>query len=97
MKVILLTSSGELVHKTDIPEFNPKPDVIGWGDRVFTYSHDELVGTPKVRGHYYKEAFAYAIVEPKKTTTSAPAKKSIETKPAEKPAEKLAESSAPEA
>lgn len=42
MRVRLETSRQELVHETDIPQFNEPPDYIVWGSRFFLF-HDASV------------------------------------------------------
>jgi hypothetical protein len=54
--VRLMTKDGGFVAGGKIPIFNEPPDVVGWGQRIFTYSHtdDETVDV-------YIEAFSVAL------------------------------------
>lgn len=57
IKVILETKSGHTVHTTSMPPFSPEPEVLMWGDRVFTPWTKEIV-----KGVYtYREAFLYVL------------------------------------
>ena len=50
--IILETKSREFVAKVEVPAFLTPPDVVIWGDRVFTFFlRDE-------KSDYYREAFA---------------------------------------
>ena len=78
MQVRLQTAIGAPVHTAEIPVFNPPPQVVGWGDRVFQVKHLEMDGqvlNPAVHAAdglkaqivdhgvlVYEEVFAYAIV-----------------------------------
>lgn len=55
--VRLITNDGGFVVSGKVPPFDAPPDVIVWGQRVFTYSHtdDEAVDV-------YIEAFSVALV-----------------------------------
>lgn len=68
MKIILLShgSGGGTIATGpfDIPEpeNGTHPDIISYDEKLYKYSHDELVGLPKRRGHYYCEASYYEII-----------------------------------
>lgn len=55
-KVRLMTKDGGFVTGGEVPLFDEPPDVVVWGERVFTYSHtdDETVDV-------YVEAFFVAL------------------------------------
>ena len=40
VSITLRTASGGFVSKQSIPQFNPMPEVIKWGDRVFVQPFD---------------------------------------------------------
>jgi len=52
IKVILHTREGQYVTEVLVPEFNPMPEVIIWGSRVFVKPED-------CKGYY--EGFAYYV------------------------------------
>lgn len=52
IKVILHTREGEYVTTVLVPQFNPKPEVIIWGSRVF-------INPQGLEGYY--EGFAYCV------------------------------------
>lgn len=42
VNVVLVTGSTlEFVHRGEVPESNPMPGVIKWGDRIFIYAYQE--------------------------------------------------------
>jgi len=57
MEVELITESGGLVGRFDIPPFQIPPEVLIWGARVFKWVGD---------GTVYREVFYCAIVTPNK-------------------------------
>lgn len=77
-QVRLQTAIGAPVHTAEIPVFDPPPQVVGWGDRVFQVKHWEIDGqllNPAVKAAdnlkadiqdrgvlVYEEVFAHAIV-----------------------------------
>ena len=62
-KIRLLTRDGKLVGYAEIPWFKPPPDVLLWGERVFTVSSvSPAQGDP--HDFTYVEAFMFAIVTP---------------------------------
>lgn len=65
MTVKLFTRDGGFVHEAAIPPFNPPPEVIGWGSRVFVRGADydgtiqfDDVGTTIVN---YTEALCFVL------------------------------------
>jgi hypothetical protein len=52
LQVELRTSDGGLVVRAVLPPFDPPPDVLLWGARVFRYDRDGR----------YLEAFAFAVL-----------------------------------
>lgn len=63
--VALYTRDGEAVYTGQIPRFNPAPEVLFWGDRVFWRWNE----TPEQDLYRYKEAFAYTIGIPEAPET----------------------------
>jgi hypothetical protein len=62
MRVRLLTSDGRLVTDATIPPFNSRPDVLIWGQRVFTH-HAEVNRDGDDVKQEYREAFSVAVIE----------------------------------
>lgn len=60
MKVKLETSEGNFVHEGVLPPFNPAPEVVFWGIRVFKQHAIEK----RPDGYtIYREVFAVALVD----------------------------------
>lgn len=56
MKITLYTKDGALTHDADIPPFNPAPDVVFWGTRIFQLKEMRANNHP-----IYFEAFSFAL------------------------------------
>jgi hypothetical protein len=55
--VRLMTKDGDFVIGGKVPLFNEPPEVVVWGQRIFTYSH-----TDNEAVDVYVEAFSVALV-----------------------------------
>lgn len=55
-KVNLVTRQGEGVITTEIPDFNPLPEVLHWGSRYFVLHGNKTTGIK------YVEAICYEVV-----------------------------------
>lgn len=62
MRVRLGTWEGNHVADATIPPFQKRPDVLIWGDRVFTH-HAEVARDGDDVTQEYRECFAVAVIE----------------------------------
>jgi hypothetical protein len=65
MKIELRTREGGVVHVDEIPAFDPPPEVISWGTRIFVHglAHRPDARTPTARPHVYVEGMLWPLVE----------------------------------
>lgn len=61
MKINLFTRDGGFVRTEEIPQFDPPPEVITWGDRVFVRQLTSQMGVTGAVERRYTEGFAYPL------------------------------------
>ena len=63
MRIKLFTRDGGFVHEAQLPDFNPGPGIVLWGERVFTRDVTSLIESDGSRTVRYTEGFLYVLPE----------------------------------
>jgi len=59
MRIELRTRDGGIVHDAEIPPFEPPPEVVSWGTRIFVHQGNDTDGGPE----QYREGLLWPLVE----------------------------------
>lgn len=62
MEVRLLQHNGKVLTTHTIPSFDRRPDVLMFGNRAFSFAHEQLVKT--VKYYNYRECELFTIPNP---------------------------------